>query len=186
MLKSKILVLSLGILLIYGCSSSENEQKSNTKLEVKSSGKSVIIECKADDWDKGDKFNATIEIFPMTKKILDSINFDQKESIAVYAKVKNIEYGKSWKSLKNCQPIEKDSMLYSFTIDSLENIGKKYDEELFPKPSEACQQSIDIIFQDLVYKDTGIQKKYQSTFSRDVPYGMDDFDTLFSHCKVKT
>jgi hypothetical protein len=185
MLKSKILVLILGILLIHGCSGAENEHKSNTKLEVKSSEKSVIIECKADDWNKGDKFTATIEIFPMTKKILNSINFDQKESIVVYAKVKNIEYGKSWKLLKNCQPIEKDSILYSYNIESLKDIGKKYEAELFAKPSEACTPSINITFQDLVFKDTGIQKTYQSVLTREVPYGMDNFDSLFSNCKVE-
>ena len=187
MLKKSIKVLSLlsGILLISGCDNRENQQQTEDKTQSKSSGKSVVIECKADDSDKGDKFNATIEIFPMTKKILDSITFPKKESIAVYAKVKNIEYGKSWKPLKNCQPIEKGSMLYSFTIESLEDIGTKYDEELFAKQLEACHQSINITFQDLVFKKTGIEKTHQSVLTREVPHGMDNFDKLFSNCKVK-
>lgn len=183
MLKDKIIVLSLGILLISGCSGSENEQKKNTELKAKSSKKSVIIECKANDWDKGDKFNATIEIFPITKEILDSINFDKKESLTAYAKVKDIKYGKSWEFIKGCEPIGKSSILFSYTIGSLEDIGKEYEANLFAKPLEACQQSIDITFQDVVFKKTGIQKTHQSHLTREIPYGMDDFDTLFSDCK---
>jgi hypothetical protein len=182
----KILSLTLAIASVSGCSNSEsNNTKSKISESSKGSEKSVLIECKADEWDKGDKFNATIEIFPMTKEVLNSINFDKKERIKVYAKVKNIEYGSSWKFLKDCQPIAKDSMLFSYTIDSLEDIGKKYEEGLFPKPLEACMQSMSITFEDLTFKKTGVKRKYQSELTREIPNGMDDFKSLSSTCTMK-
>ena len=180
----KIVSLSLAIAVVSGCSNSESNDTKNKVEKSKGSEKSVLIECKADEWDKGDKFNATIEIFQMTKEVLDSISFDKKERIKIYAKVKNIEYGNSWKLVKDCQPIGKDSMLFSYTIDSLENIGKKYEEVLDAKPLDTCMQSIGIIFEDVLLKDTGIKKKYQSTLTREVPNGMDDFKTLYSTCQV--
>jgi len=146
MLKNQMLVLSLGILLIHGCSGSEDETDSN---KIKNTQKTILIECKSNQKEGFRLFNSKIEVFSMTDNVLTTLNQTKteekvtKSDVPIYAIIKDIELFNEKKSIKNSC---KNRFFYGNV--SLENFSSSYEIKLSPI-SKNCNYSIFLSFKEL-------------------------------------
>jgi len=146
MLKSQMLILSLGIILIHGCSGAEDKTYSN---KIKNTQKTILIECKSNQKEGFRFFNSKIEVFPMTDDVLTTLNQTKieekvsKSDVPIYAVIKNIELFNEKTSIKNSC---KNRFFYGNV--SLENFSSSYEIKLSPI-SKNCNYNIFLSFKEL-------------------------------------